>query len=543
VNTISLTSFRFFLKEFMNQIDEMSEAEKQKLFWASFMALMAAGIAFVFRSMVPSLWADHLQLNDAEVGQLFGAGLWPIAITMIMFSLLVDKIGYKISMFCAFGLQLLSTILTLTATSFSAMWLACFVAGLGHGIIEACINPLCASIYRNEKSKWLNYLHASWPAGIMLGGIVYLLFFNSTTDWGTAKFAFLMLLIPVLAYGYLFATCHRYPVDERVENNVSVLDMLKECGGLGIGLASIFLIYEICTQLQAFPDEYRLSISAGLGIVVGVVAGFVLNSKGKWMFFILCVVMIPLAAAEIATDGWIKKLMEPSMGQYAGWALVFSASIMMVLRFFAGFPLKYMSPPGLLLFSSIFSIAGLYVLSASSGIMVFVAFVLYAIGQTFYWPTVLGLVSEQFPKGGAMTLNTVSAMGLLTVGIFGFPFLGSVNDHYNAVTIQNLEPELVKVVAEENRTFGSDHKPIYSKSRFFGVEYDTLNVNGILAQKDLSEDSKVELKNELKNTGRKTLRMAALLPVSMAVVFLCMLLYFKWKGGYKPVILAETQET
>ena len=68
-------------------------------------------------------------------------------------------------------------------------------------------------------------------------------------------------------------------------------------------------------------------------------------------------------------------------------------------------------------------------MSSVSGSLIFGAFVLYAIGQTFYWPTVLGFVSEQFPKGGAMTLNTVSAMGLLTVGIFGFPFLGAAQDH------------------------------------------------------------------------------------------------------------------
>ena len=55
--------------------------------------------------------------------------------------------------------------------------------------------------------------------------------------------------------------------------------------------------------------------------------------------------------------------------------------------------------------------------------MIFVAFALYGVGQTFYWPTVLGFTAEQFPKGGAMTLNTVSAMGLLTLGIFGMPFL------------------------------------------------------------------------------------------------------------------------
>ena len=103
------------------------------------------------------------------------------------------------------------------------------------------------------------------------------------------------------------------------------------------------------------------------------------------MFFFLCLIMIPLATAEIATDGWIRNLMAPVMGDdMAGWALVGSAFIMMTLRFFSGIPLKIAKGPlGLLLISSIFSIIGLFALSYASGAMFFVAFVFYAVGQTY----------------------------------------------------------------------------------------------------------------------------------------------------------------
>ena len=81
-------------------------------------------------------------------------------------------------MFCAFALQALGAVLTIFAGTFEVMMAACLVSGLGHGIVEAVINPLCASIYREEKSKWLNILHASWPAGIVIGGIVWLTIFK-----------------------------------------------------------------------------------------------------------------------------------------------------------------------------------------------------------------------------------------------------------------------------------------------------------------------------------------------------------------------------
>lgn len=543
----------------------LSESDKTKLFWASFLALTAAGVGFVFRVMIPQMWAETFQVTLADVGVLTGAALWPIAVTMILFSLLVDKIGYKVSMFFAFALQSASVVLTVIAKDFDMMWWACFCAGLGHGVVEACINPLCASMYRNDKSKMLNILHASWPAGIVIGGIFYLLLINIEVSpdgkeilppWENVKWVFWFMLAPVVAYGVLFLMCHRFPVDERVEANVSMGEMLREFGGLGTFLASTFLIYELSNQLGQYGvndfieglgwgDNARLYLCLGIGAVIGTLAGLMVGSRGKLMFFFLCVIMIPLATAELATDNWIQTLMRPILGlEYAGWAIVFSAAIMMGLRFFAGIPLKFMNPPMLLLVSSLFSIAGLYALSSVTGAAIFGAFVLYAVGQTFYWPTVLGFVSEQFPRGGAMTLNTVSAMGLLTVGIFGFPFLGAVQDHYNTQTIIAQETTLFEDVKENDRKYtdvtdpdNPEEKSIYESKNFFGVRYDSVNSGEFV--KLLEEEQKENLDEELKSTSRSSLKVAAVLPLVMAIAFLLIIIYYAATGGYKPVVLAN----
>ena len=526
----------------------MSDKEKSMLFWASFLALTAAGVGFVFRVMIPTLWSNEFNISSAEVGGLTGAALWPIAITMIIFSLLVDKIGYKTSMFAAFVLQAISVVLTVMAKDVNMMWWACFTAGLGHGVVEACINPLCASMYRESKSKMLNILHASWPAGIVLGGVTYILTVKTGATWTEAKPVFWLMLLPVLAYGIMFFLCKKFPVDERIEANVSTGDMLKEFGGLGAGLAATFLFYEIAGKfaIGAFAESL-LTYSFVVGAVAGVVFGFVVGSKGKWLFFILCLIMIPLATAEIATDGWIRTLMEPLLGTLgASWAIVMSAAIMMVLRFFAGIPLKFMSPPALLLLSSVFSIIGLFALSSVTGLtMILVAFVFYAIGQTFYWPTVLGFVSEQFPKGGAMTLNTVSAMGLLTVGIFGFPFLGAVQDHYKADAIEKNQAELIALVKKDTK------QTIFVEKKFFGVGYNSISASAvkdlIKTKSGVSEEGKktadaaiASLDKDLETTGQSSLKVAAVLPLIMAVAFILMLIYYKSIGGYKPVILGAT---
>ena len=539
----------------MNQSGQaLTESDKQKLFWASFLALTAAGVGFVFRVMIPDMWASSFQITLADVGALTGAALWPIAVTMILFSLLVDKIGYKVSMLFAFGLQIASVVLTYLATDVSSMWWACFCAGLGHGVVEAVINPLCASMYRDNKSKMLNILHASWPAGIVLGGVAYLLLIDptaATTNWANVKWIFFIMLLPVLAYGVMFLMCSRFPVDERVEANVSMRDMLREFGGLGAFLAATFLVYEIVGQIEGAKlfdfgmGDYKLYGCLAVGAIVGTITGFIVGSPGKLLFFVLCLIMIPLATAELATDAWIQTLMKPILGaKFAGWAIVLSAGIMMALRFFAGIPLKFMSPPVLLLVSSLFSIAGLYAMSTVGGAMIFGAFVLYAIGQTFYWPTMLGLVSEQFPKGGAMTLNTVSAMGLLTVGIFGFPFLGAVQDHYTTQTVVAQEAELFETVKAEERTFVDKtdpanpvDKPIYSNKNFFGVNYDSVNTGEF--SKLLAEDRQANLKDQLASTSQSSLKVAAVLPLIMAIAFLLVIIYFAATGGYKPVVLGE----
>ena len=520
--------------------------EKQFLLLASFLALMAAGVGFVFRAMVPALWANEFGISDGQVGVLLGAGLWPIAIMMIIFSLIVDKIGYQKSMAIAFFFQFISVILTFFADSYNYMWWACITAGVGHGIVEAVINPLCVSVFRDEKTKAMNILHASWPAGIVFGGTIFLLFYSGTTydtqTWINAKSAWWFMSIPIISYGFMFAWCKKFPVDERVENNIPMTEVFQEFGGLGAFLAITFIGYELFSQLGLFVDGYvgsytRLSNSFLMGVFGGSIFGLMVKSKGKLMFFFICLLMIPLATAEIATDGWIQNLMKPTMGDYAGWALVFSASIMMVLRFFAGYPLKYTGPLGLLLISSIFSIIGLFSLSYASGYLVFISFVVYAIGQTFYWPSVLGFVSERFPRGGALTLNTVSAIGLLTVGIFGFPFLGAVQDHYNARAIINSQPELVQLVKLEKRKF--NNILIFNESNLFGITYNTIKTKAFIEQPEFPENEKETLTEKLSQTGRKTLRVAACLPIFLVIGFSFIIFWFNKNGGYKPIDLSK----
>ena len=101
---------------------DLTARDKRLLFWASFLSLTAAGVGFAFRVAMQTTYGSELQLTNQEVGQIFGASLWPIAITMIGFSLVVDRTGYKVPMFGAFALQAISGVGTYFAESYGAMF-------------------------------------------------------------------------------------------------------------------------------------------------------------------------------------------------------------------------------------------------------------------------------------------------------------------------------------------------------------------------------------------------------------------------------------
>lgn len=436
----------------------LTETQKKILFWASFLSLAACGVGFAFRiAYMVQGYGKEFELTNLEVGNIAGSCFWPIAITMILFSLVVDKTGYKMPMLIAAFLQIISGVGTAMANSYEMLLLFAICAGLGHGIIEAVINPACAAVYPKAKTKMLTILHAAWPAGLV-GGTLLVIGTDAAFDGLDWRIHALWIVIPAVIYGLLFIPA-KFPVDERVQAGIPFMDMLKEVGFMGMALASFMLIYQIGGVLSGIfglfplpsPSTWFLGTLAA-GIVIGGIFGIYVKSVGKPLFFLLCLLMIPVATAELSTDNWIKPLMTPVLGEgKAAWAIVFSAGIMFLLRTFAGGVLRFFSPPMLMATSGVLSAAGLLWLGAGAAQWaIFVAFFIYAVGQTYYWPCILGFVSEQYPKGGALTLNLVSALALLSLGMVGTPILGLASDKSTYNQAQEEMPKVVEVVEDQS---------------------------------------------------------------------------------------------
>lgn len=498
-----------------------------KLFWACFIALVATSFVFGVRANTIGELQDSFNLSESQKGAINGAGMWPFAISIIFFSLVIDWIGYKTVALFAIGCHIVSLVLTLNATGYESFYWSTLLVAVANGTVESFINPVVATVFNKDKSKWLNILHAGWPAGLALGALFCAmlpdtkLFFNAV--W---QFRFALCVVPVVIYALLILPC-KFPVNERVAAGVSYRDMLKEVGAVGFFIIG-FLMYFAIMQLAG--KEATLTTSLIAGAIVGLVAGLYTGALGNWLFIVVLVVIGPLATTELGTDGWMPELLKlngpANSPNFAAWVFVYVSTIMTVLRFCAGPIVHRFSPIGLLVVGSGIAIVGLLLLSRSVGYAIVAAATVYAFGKTFLWSTTLGLTSEQFPKGGALTLNGVSAVGVLFLGVLGSPFIGYQQDKDIHARLEKDHGALLAQVSGP------------AKPSIFG-ETPSLDQDKIKA---LPPAATQELTAVQADSKRGAFTNIAVLPAFMLLCYLGMWLYFRAKGGYKPVALGHGDE-
>ena len=313
----------------------------------------------------------------------------------------------------------------------------------------------------------------------------------------------------------------RFPVNERVESGTSYKEMLAEFGYFG-ALLSAYLIFRQLGMVFGWEENFVYFITLASAAAYGVYCG----SLGRPLIIFMCLIMIPLATTELGTDGAISGLMEEPMkaaGYNGLWVLIYTSAIMMVLRFwFAGPIVSKLGPLGLLATSAVLAIAGLYLLSSATSLtMIFVFATLYGFGKTFFWPTTLGVVSEQCPKGGALTLNAIAGIGMLAVGILGGPVIGKMTEDSIKASV-------------EAATSAETYESISNDSTYFLGDYTAVDGEKVAGLADKEQE---EIKESIQSGKQGSLASVAIFPFFMLVCYIALILYFKNKGGYKPVEL------
>ena len=521
-----------------------ADAGNKTLFWGCFIALITTAFAFITRAFlinIPDLWPSDFGLNSVQAQELFGAGIWPFAISIIAFSLIIDRIGYRVAMIFSFVCYVIYAALALKAygmvnatglegdalkaaqgNAYNYLYWGSVILGLGNGTVEAFINPVVATMYKREKTKWLNILHAGWPGGLVLGGVITI----AVGSQAAADWRILIYLIAAPAVVYLVMLLKQeFPVNERVASGTSYKEMLAEFGVIGAFIA-FFLIFKQLGGVFAWSDTIVYAVTGASVVAYGLYC----RSLGRPILILLCLVMMPLATTELGTDGAITGIMEGPMKE-AGfnplWVLIYTSAIMAILRFFFAGPIvEKLTPIGLLAASAALAIIGLFLLASAEGLVViFACATLYGLGKTFFWPTTLGVVSEQCPKGGALTLNAIAGIGMLTVGIVGGPLIGKMQEDSAKSAIEaKMEGTYAKISEDKTYILGD----------YTAVSDEKL--------KTLSEGQQGEVSGLVKQGKQAALANVTVFPMIMLISYVALGFYFKGRGGYKAVELDGEDE-
>ena len=375
-----------------------------RLFAASCLALVTTSMVFSIRADIIDALATDFQLTKDQVGWALSPAFWGFTVSILIGGALVDFFGMRNLLLLSSGGYMVAVAAVLfaplpaapvapyyTDPGFITLFAAMLLLGLSQGLVEGVINPLCATLYPSEKTHRMNVLHAWWPGGIIIGGLL------------------------------------AFAITKMMALDAASVTAATATLGWKIKLGTIFLpgaLFGIIVFGQKFPATER--------VTAGVPSGEMFRESLRPLFLLLWLCMWMTAITELGTDQWVGSLITNLTGMQGILILVYTAGIMFVLRFFGGPLANYFSPMGLLTISAILAAIGLYALgAASTPFMAFAAATVFGVGKTYFWPTMLGVTAELFPKGGAVTLAIMGGTGDLAVA-FILPVMGGWYEDYGA---------------------------------------------------------------------------------------------------------------
>ena len=556
----------------MNASRRQSESNEtvpnaQRLLWAGFMAILAAGVGFSIRAGILGQWAEQYGFTQTELGAITGGGLTGFGIIILLSSLIADRIGFGPLMFAAFLMHLVSAGLTLGTgaafvaggkpLAFQCLFWGMFLFAIGNGIAEAVVNPLVATLFPRNKTHYLNILHAGWPGGLIIGGLAsYFMAGGGDAKPVAWQIQISLFLIPVVLYG-LMMLGQRFPRSEASSSGVSYRDMLSELGLVGAAV--------ICGLLALFfKSDLGLSPLVAGGIAAALLAAFGAATGFRFGHILLAFLLIIQALVgyvELGTDSWISKITGTIMANpaYGLLLFVYTSGLMFLLRFFAGPIVERISPLGLLAVSALFGATGLTLLGSAEGaVMCIIAATVYGIGKTFLWPTMLAVVSEQFPKGGAITIGAAGAAGMLSAGLLGGPGIGFLQDQNASASLQRANQAVYDryKAPKENeflwlKTVGLDGAKVgvledggkeaqraldlmvKENAKPDAVQTQRNLVDWWLAAKATSAEDKPLVEQAGLFGGRQALKLTAFVPAAMFACYALLLAWFRMRGGYQ----------
>src|SRR5215831_11162662 len=347
---------------------------QRRLFIASCLSLVVTAMIFVIRGDIAPQIEPAFGLSHENYAFVSTMAFFGFAASIFVASPMLDALGMRNLLYLAFALHIGGVLAFIFAPNYTVLYMSMLFAGFGNGLVEAVINPLTATIYADQKTHRLNVLHAWWPGGLIIGGLVAYAMGLLNFTW---QLKMGVVLIPTLVYGILIFG-QQFPKTERAAAGVSTGEMIKSA------LIPMFLVLLFC-----------MMITASIELAPGQLMESVLRNKAEMSGTLV---------------------------------FVYGSALMFVLRFFAGPIAHKISPIGMMWASVTLAGIGLYLLAgASSKPTAYIAATIFYVGVCFMWPTMLGITSERFPQGGAFTMGLMGFAGQFALGVVIFN-MGKVRD-------------------------------------------------------------------------------------------------------------------
>ncbi|MBX2815606.1 MAG: MFS transporter [Saprospiraceae bacterium] len=362
-----------------------------RLFYGSCFALITTAFSFSIRAGIMPQLESELGLSATQLGFINQMWFWGFPISMIIGGLIYRTVGGAKIMQFAFVAHAIGILLTIFAGSYALLLISSLLIGLGNGCTEAACNPMIADAYKgNTMSKMMNRFHMWFPGGILVGSLLS----QAMTSMGlTWQMQVGIILIPTIIYAYLFFG-QKWP-ESRVEEGADLSTNYKAM------LTPLFIFILLCMALTAI--------------------------------------------SEFGPNNWVPLTLQGS-GATPMLVMALTFGLMAVARYFGGAVVAKFNTTGVLWGSAILGSLGLFLLSSTSGAMVYVAAIVYGLGIAYFWPNMIGFVAQYIPKSGALGMSIVGAMGMFMSGAV-MPIYGGLIDKNRAIAAeQGLEGTALDVL-------------------------------------------------------------------------------------------------
>ena len=502
-----------------------NDIHRSRLFFGICLALIPTGLAFGLVSNILVQLKQEFILTNYQVGLIGGAALWGMAISLLAIGPMLEGFGLKNGARFAFAGHLAGITIMIAAVTRagdpSAFWILMLGAATlaaGNGMIEVTGNPLVAALYPDQKTVRLNWFHAFFPIGIVLGGLVGFLLANYGGGFGRWPYQLAVIYVPIFVYGAMVLG-QRFPKTENAE------------AGLPVG------------------EMFRYTLTHPL-------------------FLLMLAMMAITTSIELGPMRWVPAVLE-AVGMHGILVLVWISGWMVVLRLLAGHFVERLAPTGMLLMAAILTGTGLFLLSFVTGLWSAIAVAtLFAWGVAFFFPTMVGLVSERMPRTGSLGIVLMGGIGLGMAGGVGVPAMGRITDRYLAEALNPVEtvallerveanfPAYVNRGTIDESSLGYSVRDIedalaaasdaLTAYRMAGEIEGDATANALravvatqLADEPIVAEAAAILQPAEAYGGQRSFRYAAPAALVLVVVFGTMYLGDRRRGGYRVVRLGE----